>query len=90
MDMDEAIRTLLRWFGYRPFRTADIIDDRLREIAELVGACTKTVQGTRIQMGKRLTQMDGYQCAAAPNLGATLTVERAGGSIAAVFQIQHR
>ena len=90
MDRDEAIRTLLRWFGYRPFRTADITDNRLREISELVGAYTKTVQGTRIQLGKRLTQMDGHQCGVPPNLGATLTVEHADGSIAAVFQIQHR
>ena len=90
MDNDEGIRTLLRWFGYRPFSVRDITDERLREIAELTGAFTKTTQGTRIQLGKRLTQMNGYQCATAPNLGAALTVEHAEGSIAAVFQIQHR
>ena len=90
MDKDEGIRTLLRWFGYRPFSVRDITDERLREIAELIGAFTKTTQGTRIRLGTRLTQMNGYQCATAPNLGATLTVERAEGSIAAVFQIQHR
>ncbi len=90
MDKDEGLRTLLRWFGYQPFRVRNITDDRLREIAELVGAFTLTSQGTRIQLGKRLTQMDGYQCATVPNLGATLTVEHAEGSTAAVFQIQHR
>ena len=88
MDKDEAMHILLRWFGYRPFKVADITDERLPEIANLVGACTRTAQGTRIQLGKRLTRMDGYQCATVPNLGATMTVERAEGSIAAVFHIQ--
>ena len=88
MDKDEGIRTLLRWFGYRRFRVRDIIDGRLWEIAELVEANTPTVQGRRIQLGKRLTQMNGYQCASGPNLGATLTVvEFAEGSTAAVFKI---
>lgn len=91
MDKDEGIRTLLTWFGYRPFRVRDMIDDdRLWEIAELIGANTLTTQGRRIQLGKRLTQMNGYQCATAPNLGATLTVEFAENSTPAVFQIHHR
>ena len=90
MDKDESIRTLLTWFGNQPFRVRDITGDRLREIAELVGAYTLTVHGIRIQLGKRLTQMNGYQCATAPNLGATMTVELAEGSTPAVFQIHHR
>ena len=92
MDKDEAIRTLLRWFGYRTFRVRDITDDdRLREIAELVGAYTLTTQGTRTQLGKRFTQMDDYQCSAAPSLGATLTViENAEDSTPGIYQIQHR
>ena len=90
MDRDEGIRTLLKWFGYGPFRVRDITDERLREIAELVGGFTLSTQGTRIQLGKRLTQMKGYQCSTTPNLGATLTVELAEGSTPAVFQIHHR
>ena len=73
LDKDEGIRTLLAWFGNRCFRVNKITDDRLQEIAELIGAYTKTTQGTRIQLGKRLTAMNGYQCSTAPNLGATLT-----------------
>ena len=76
MDQDEGIRTLLRWFGYRPFRISEISDERVQEMARLVGADTLTPQGRRIQLGKRLTAMDGYKCSTAPNLGATLTAER--------------
>ena len=90
MDEDEGIRTLLKWFGYRPFRVRDITDDRLEEIRELIGSNTLTDQGRRIQLGKRLTQMNDYECATAPNLGATLTFEYADGSTPAVFQIQNR
>ena len=73
MDKDEGIRTLLAWFGNRCFRVNEITDDRLQEIAEMVGVSTKTTQGTRTQLGKRLTAMHGYQCSTSPNLGATLT-----------------
>ena len=89
MDKDEAIRTLLGWFGYREFRVNGITDeDNLWEISELVGANTLTSQGRRIQLGKRLTEMDGYRCSTEPHLGAMLTVERAEGSRPAVFQIK--
>ena len=42
MDQDEGIRTLLRWFGYRPFRISELSDERVQEIARLVGAVTLT------------------------------------------------
>ena len=94
MDKDEGIRTLLRWFGNKPFRVNEVTDDdRLREIAELVGAFTKTTQGTRIQLGKRLTEMDGYKCSTAPNLGATLIaikIPREVDPRPGVYQIEYR
>ena len=89
MDKDEGIRTLVKWFEYRPFRVREISDGRLREISKLIGADTRTNEGRRILLGKELTQMNGYECVSSPNLGATLTVvEFAEGSKAAVFQIQ--
>ena len=93
MDKDEGIRTLLMWFGNRRFRVNDITDDRLQEIAELIGAFTKTTQGTRIQLGKRLTSMNDYKCSTAPNLGATLTaieIPEDEDSRPGVYQIEHR
>ena len=72
MDKDEGIRTLLRWFGYRCFRIEEITDEKIREIARLVGADTRTLHGTRIQLGKRLTAMSGYKCSTAPERGTTL------------------
>ena len=38
MDKAEGLRKLLSWFPDREFRVRDITDDRLWEIAELVGA----------------------------------------------------
>lgn len=78
MDKDEGIRTLLGWFDNRCFTVRDITDDQLPVIAELVGISTKTTQGMRKHLGRRLTAMvvDGYQCSTAPNLGATLTAKR--------------
>ena len=88
MDKDEGIRTLLAWFGNRCFRVNEITDDRLQEIAELIGAFTKTTQGTRTQLGKRLTAMNCYKCSTAPNLGATLKViEIAEDSRPGVYRI---
>ena len=90
MDKDEGIRILLMWFGYQRFQVSGITDDdRLWEIAELVGANTMTSQGRRIQLGKRLTEMDGYRVATGSNVGTTLTVvEPADGSKAAIFQLK--
>ena len=78
MDKDKAKRTLLEWFPDRPFSVKCITDDRLPVIAELVGISTKTTQGMRKHLGRRLTAMaaDGYQCSTAPDLGATLTAKR--------------
>ena len=92
MDQDEGIRTLLRWFGYQRFRIEEITtEERVREIARLVGADTLTLHGTRTQLGKRLTAMSGYRCSTAPNLGATLIViEVAEDSRPGVYQFQHR
>ena len=90
MDKDEGIRTLLQWFGYRRFRIEEIPDERIPEIARLVGADTLTLHGKRIQLGKRLTAMNGYKCSTAPNLGATLTaIEVPEDSRPGVYQIQH-
>ena len=90
MDEDEGVRTLASWFGTREFRIRDIDDeDRLREIAELVGCNAPTSKGRRDQTGKRLTEMDGHSCAASGNRRLRLVVkERAAGSKAAVYQVQ--
>ena len=85
-DKPEVIRTLLRWFGHRAFRVNNIPADRLDEVTGLVGVNSYTVRGRRIQLGKRLRQMNGY---AAPGLGARLIVVKvADGKNPAVFQVQ--
>ena len=77
MNRDEAIRTLLEQFGNQWFSVKDITDDWLQEIAELVGATTKTTHGMRVQIGKRLTEMakNNYRCSTAPKVGATLKIK---------------
>ena len=40
------------WFGNRRFRVNDITDYRLQEIAELIGAFTKTTQGYAHSIGQ--------------------------------------
>lgn len=90
MDKAEGLRKLLSWFPDREFRVRDITDDRLWEIAELIGANTLTTQGRRIQLGKRLTEMEGFHCTTETGLVAMLTVEKADGSTPAVFQIRLR
>lgn len=76
MDEDGAIRTLLAWFGNERFRVNEISNDQLHEIAELLGVAKQTVQGTRMQLGKQLTKMDGYRCGTEPHKGATLVAIR--------------
>lgn len=86
-DKDEAIRKLLVWFGNGRFRVRNITDDRLYEIAELLGAVADNSSRTRIMLGRKLTAMDGYRCSAGGNQGAMLTVDRTDGVMPAVFEI---
>ena len=90
MDVEEGIRTLASWFGNRQFAIADILgDDRMWEIAELMGANTLTPDGRRKQLGKRLARLDGRRCPINDNRALVFyVVNRASGSKAAVYQIQ--
>ena len=72
MDKDEAIRILFRLFGERCFRINKISVEETREIAKLTGAETSGLHGTRSRLGKRLVEMDGYECKTAPHKGAVL------------------
>ena len=91
MDKDEAIRTLWRWFGNKCFRIECITDEKVHDIAKLVGADTLTLHGMRSQLGKRLTEMHDYECKTAPEKGATLKhIPTPEDTRPGVYQIQPR
>ena len=63
MTYDLGIRALRQRFGDQSFRVAEIPDSHIREVASLFGIDTPTQQGTRSQLGRRLTalgQGDGW------------------------------
>ena len=91
MDKDEGIRTLWRWFGNKCFRMEEITDEKIREIAMLVGADTSTLHGTRSLLGKRLTAMHDYECKTTPNKGAKLKhIPTPEDTRPGLYQIQNR
>ena len=75
IDRDEAIYKLFGLFGYKPFSVSNIKNDKLPEIATLVGLRTDMkLEGMRRQLGVRLTAMsrDGYRRSTSLLLGATV------------------
>jgi len=59
MNVGEGILALYGRFENKGFRVGQIPDDSVREVAALFGVNAPRLQGTRIQLGKRLTAMGG-------------------------------
>ena len=80
----EGLQTLISWFGDRPFTVKDLNEERQWELARQVGAAKPTLHGTRTELGKWLTAMNGYsyrQC-------RLVVLEWATGKKAGTYQIQ--
>ena len=89
MGDGQVLDTILRWFGYRPFRVRDLTDDMVEELTPMVMGAGETRIGKRTVIGRRLSALDGRRFSTGDNRRAVFVVsERARGSRAGIYQIR--
>ena len=80
--------TILRWFGYEPFRIRDLTDDMVEELTPLVMGAGETRIGKRTVIGKGFSKLDGRRFSIGDSRTAIFVAsERANNSRVGVYQI---